>query len=113
MSPSPAVIWLVIGVSGVLTFALRAVFILRRPPPEKDESSTPPLPAWLQVIAPAALGALVLPAVVRPEGNWSPFGPEAGAALVAAVIAWRTRSTAWTILVGFASLLALQALGRA
>lgn len=111
MTLSPATVWLVIGMSGVLTFALRAVFILRRPPPE-DESTPRALPAWLQVIAPAALGALVLPAVVRPEGNWSPFGPEAGAALVAAVIAWRTRSTAWTISLGFASLLALQALSR-
>lgn len=112
MTVSPTSMWIVIGISGVLTFALRAVFILWADSPD-DDSGTTALPAWLQVIAPAALGALVLPALIRPEGDWAPFGAEAVAGLVAALVAWWTRSTAWTIILGFACLLLIQTtLGR-
>lgn len=109
MSPSPTTMWIVILASGVLTFALRGLFILRRDD-SADAGGTAPPPSWLQVIAPAALGALVLPALIRPEGAWAPFGPEAIAGLVAALVAWRTRSTVWTISLGFACLLLLQLL---
>lgn len=112
MSVSPTTMWTVIGISGVLTFALRAIVILRARDPDEPagtETGTTSLPSWLQVIAPAALGALVLPALVRPEGDWAPFGAEAIAGLVAALIAWRTGSTVWTITLGFACLLVLQA----
>ena len=109
MSLSPTTMWVVILASGVLTFALRGLFILR-PSDHGDDGRTTTPPTWLQVIAPAALGALVLPALIRPEGTWAPFGPEAIAGLVAALVAWRTRSTIWTITVGFASLLLLRIL---
>lgn len=109
MTVSPTIMWIVIAISGVLTFALRAIFILRTDSSEDDSSATA-LPAWLQVIAPAALGALVLPALIRPEGDWAPLGAEAIAGLAAALVAWRTRSTVWTITLGFACLLLLQAL---
>lgn len=108
MTPSPVTMWVVIGVSGVLTFGLRAFFILSSREASDDPDSGPP--SWLEVIAPAALGALVLPALLRPDGGWSPFGPEAIAGVIAAIVAWRTRSTVWTILVGFASLLLLEAI---
>lgn len=109
MSLSPTTMWLVIAASGVLTFALRAAFVLApRSGDDEDGDPTDHLPAWLQAIAPAALGALVLPALIRPEGAWTPFGPEAIAGTVAALVAWRTRSTVWTIAAGFACLVALE-----
>lgn len=108
MSLSPATMWIVIGISGVLTFGLRAFFILGSREAGDEPDSAPP--SWLEVIAPAALGALVLPALLRPDGTWTPFGPESIAGAIAAIVAWRTRSTVWTILVGFASLLLLEAI---
>lgn len=109
MSPSPATMWAVILASGVLTFALRGLFILRASDSDATDDPEPP-PIWLHVIAPAALGALVLPALIRPDGAWEPLGPEAIAGLVAALVAWRTRSTMLTILIGFACLLLLELL---
>lgn len=108
MSLSPTVMWTVIVVSGALTFGLRAVFLLR---PHRDGTETggrSAAPAWLEVIAPAALGALVLPALVRPRGTLDPLTAEAAAGVVAALIAWRTGSTAWTIIGGFACLVTLR-----
>ncbi|MDQ3416555.1 MAG: AzlD domain-containing protein [Actinomycetota bacterium] len=64
----------------------------------------------LRMIPPAALAALVTPALLRPEGQLAVFGPEALAGLAALVIAWRTRSLLATILVGLVAVIALQLL---
>jgi branched-subunit amino acid transport protein len=48
------------------------------------------------------LAALVAPAALAPEGRIE-FGVRAWAVLVGAVVAWRTRSVPWTILVGMAT----------
>jgi branched-subunit amino acid transport protein len=66
----------------------------------------------LRMIPAAVLAALVAPAVLRPEGQllllWHPR-PLAG--LLAALVAWRTRSVVMTLLVGGAALTLLTATG--
>jgi branched-subunit amino acid transport protein len=60
-------------------------------------------PRWeavLQLIPPAVLAALVANALVLDGTEIRPFGPWYVAAAVAAVVAWRTRSAGWTLLVG-------------
>lgn len=112
MSLSPSVMWTVIAISGALTFALRAVFLLHpgQGGAEAGTSDGRTPPTWLDSIGPAALGALVAPALLRPEGELNPFTAEAAAGVVAAIVARRTGSTAWTIIGGFACLLALRAI---
>ncbi len=64
----------------------------------------------LRMIPPAALAALVSPALLRPEGQLAPLAPEALAGLLALVVAWRTGSLLATILVGLAAVVGLQLL---
>lgn len=69
------------------------------------------MPAWMEVplryVAPAVLGAIVLPAVVMPEGiiELAPaVNPRFVAAVVAAVVAAKWRNVSLVIVVGMASL---------
>lgn len=54
-------------------------------------------------VAPAVLAAIVLPALVAPQGRVNLFSVRMLAGLVAAVVAWRTRSIPWTVAAGFAA----------
>ncbi|MBW3641806.1 MAG: AzlD domain-containing protein [Actinobacteria bacterium] len=63
----------------------------------------------LRQIPPAALAAIVVPTLVRPEGHLDLAQPRLAAGVIAAVVAWRTRSVALTLVVGMAVLVALQA----
>ena len=98
---------LVVVAIGIGTYLIRLSFIglvgdgelpvvLRRP---------------LQFIAPAVLAALVVPAVLRPEGQVDVTldNLRLPAALVAAAVAWRTRSVAATTVAGLGVLWLLQA----
>lgn len=98
--------WLTFGLIGVGTFALRLSFIelhgaLRIPPL---------LRRALAYVPAAVLAALVLPAVVLPERHaafdWS--NPQLPAAIVAGLVAWKTRSTLLTLVVGMGVLLGLK-----
>ncbi len=70
------------------------------------------LPRWferaLRFVPAAVLSALVFPALLLVEGTPSVANPRLLAGLVAAVVAWRTRSLLWTIAVGMSMLLLLQ-----
>jgi branched-subunit amino acid transport protein len=75
------------------------------------------MPAWLErplrYVAPAVLGAIVLPAVVMPEGavDFSPASnPRFVAGIIAAAIAIRFRNMTVVIAVGMAALWILDAL---
>lgn len=70
----------------------------------------PLLRRWLRYVPPAVLAALVVPAALAPQGNLE-IGLRAWAALVGAVVAWRTRSVLWTILGGLATFWLLRMLG--
>ncbi|MBX7213130.1 MAG: AzlD domain-containing protein [Thermoflexales bacterium] len=77
------------------------------------------LPAWsaraLRLVLPAVMLALVAPAVFTRAGalNTDPLNPRLWAALLAAGVAWKTRSMTWTMVAGMGVLWAFAALAPA
>lgn len=105
--PSAAAVWTAIVLAGVGTFVMRASFLafahrLQEVPPWAQRV--------LRQIPPAALASLVLPAFLRPEGSVDLRSPELVAGVVAALVAWKTRSAGLTLVVGLVLLMVLQAL---
>lgn len=100
--------WWTILIAGVGTYAIRASFLA-------VAHRMVDMPSWahrvLRQIPPAALAALVLPAFLRPEGHVDVLSPEMGAGLVAALVAWRTRNAAATLVVGMVVFVVLRAIG--
>ena len=100
-------VWTTIVLAGVGTFAMRASFLA-------FAHRLTTLPPWvlriLRQIPPAALASLVLPALVRPHGSIDFFQARFAAGVIAAVVAWRTRNTALTLLIGMGALVTLRAL---
>jgi branched-subunit amino acid transport protein len=91
-------IWAVMILSGLATFAIRATFILLI-----GQREIPGLlRRALRYIPPAVLTAIILPELLLPAGelNLSLANPNLLAGVVAALVAWRTRSVLFTILVG-------------
>ena len=97
--------WVTILLAGAGTFAMRASFIAAA-----DRLAT--VPPWaarlLRQIPPAALASLVLPAVVRPEGDLDLTHPRFLAGIVAGFVAWRTNSVIATLAVGMGLAMVLQ-----
>ena len=100
-------VWVTIVLAGIGTFAMRASFLA-------TAHRLAAVPPWVQrllrQIPPAALAAIVLPALLRPDGAVDPLHPRFAAGLVAALVAWRTRNTALTLVVGMGVLVLLEAL---
>jgi branched-subunit amino acid transport protein len=104
-----AEIWLTMVLAGVLTFLTRLSFIylLGRWQP----------PAWLgralRFVPPAVLTAIIFPEVLMRSGSLylAPDNLRLWAALVAALVAWRTRSVLLTIALGMAALYLFSWLG--
>ena len=100
-------VWVAILLAGAGTFAMRASFL-------SAASRLATVPPWaqriLRQIPPAALASIVVPALLRPGGELGLFQPRLAAGLVAAVVAWRTRNVALTLVIGLVTLVALQAL---
>ncbi len=100
-------IWLVMLLGGVLTFGMRMSFIYLFGRLE--------MPALMQralrFVPPAVLSAIVAPALFMPENTLdvSLSNDHLLAGAVAILVAWRTKSTLWTILAGMITLLALMA----
>jgi branched-subunit amino acid transport protein len=95
-------IWLVFILAGLITYATRLSFILligRRPIP---------LLLWrvLRFIPPAVLTAIIFPELFLHDGalNVSPGNARLLAGVLAALIAWRTRSAVLTVVVGMLAL---------
>lgn len=91
---------------GVATLAVRGsalVFFA-----ERLRDVPPRTQAVLAMIPPATLAALVAPPLLRPEGSFAPFGPQALAGLVALAVAWRTRNLLATIIVGLLAVVLLE-----
>lgn len=99
--------WVAIVLSGVGTFAMRASFLAAA---SRLATVPPGVQRLLRQIPPAALAAIVVPALLRPEGAVDPLHPRFAAGVLAAVVAWRTRNTALTLVVGVTALVALEAL---
>jgi len=100
-------IWTAIVLAGVGTYAMRASFLVFA---HRLADVPPTVQRLLRQIPPAALAAIVVPALLRPEGQIDLLHPRFAAGLVAAAVAWRTRNIALTLVVGMAALMILDAL---
>lgn len=108
--PAELVVWaMMIGI-GLLTFAIRFAPIALLARVE--------LPDWLKralrYVPPAVMTAIITPALFFVGGapTIALDFPRLAAAAIAVLIAWRTRSTLWTVLFGMLALWGLQALTR-
>jgi branched-subunit amino acid transport protein len=107
---SPLALWLTIAGAGAVTFALRLSFIALL-----GRMGTPHfLGRALRFVPAAVLTAVVVPLLFYENGSLeASLGNERLlAGLVAALIAWRTRSVLFTLGGGMATLWALQAIGQ-
>jgi branched-subunit amino acid transport protein len=97
--------WATILLAGAGTFAMRASFIAAA-----HRLAT--VPPWaqrlLRQIPPAALASLVVPALIRPEGEIDLTHPRFIAGVVAAFVAWQTKSVVATLIVGMGLVVLLQ-----
>jgi branched-subunit amino acid transport protein len=100
-------VWTAILLAGGGTFAMRASFLGFA---HRLTTVAPWVQRVLRQIPPAALASLVVPALLRPAGHVDVTQARLYAGLVAALVAWRTRSTALTLVVGMGVLLGLRAL---
>jgi branched-subunit amino acid transport protein len=107
---STPALWLTILGAGAVTFALRLSFIalLGR------IQIPPPLGQALRFVPAAVLTAVVIPLLFYENGalDVSLGNERLLAGLVAALIAWRTRSVLFTLSGGMATLWTLQAIGQ-
>lgn len=100
--------WLTVVLAGIGTYAIRASFVVGL----KDAQVPPLLARALKYVPPAVLAALAIPPIVAPSGmlGMIPPQPELIAGMVAALVAWRTKNLAATIVVGIPVLIGLEAL---
>ena len=100
-------VWVAIVLAGIGTYAMRASFLVFA----HHLADVPPrVQRLLRQIPPAALAAIVVPALVRPEGEIDLWQPRLWAGVVAALVAWRTRNTALTLVVGIGLVMLLEAI---
>jgi branched-subunit amino acid transport protein len=100
-------VWAIVVAGGLATFAVRfsALAVAHwagEVPPKVREA--------LRMIPPAALAALVAPAVLRAGGQIDLLDPRLPAAGLALLVMWRTRSVVLMLAVGLGTLVALQQL---
>lgn len=105
---SGAWLWGTIVAAGALTFALRWSFIALIDTLEMPR----PVRRGLRFVPAAVLSAIIVPAVVVQDGaiDLAPSNLRLWAALLAAAVAWRTRSIFYTIAVGMVALWVLTAI---
>ena len=99
-------LWGLFLVVGLGTFALRLSFVELY-----GNLRVPPLVSRALAYVPASvLAALVLPAVVYPEGHgdFVLANPQIPAAILAGLVAWKTRNTVLTLAVGMGVLCGLK-----
>jgi branched-subunit amino acid transport protein len=99
-------VWVAIVLAGIGTYAMRASFLAFA---DRLATVPPGVQRLLRQIPPAALASIVVPALVRPHGDFG-LHAELAAGLLAALVAWKTRNVALTLLLGMGSLMVLRAL---
>jgi branched-subunit amino acid transport protein len=99
--------WITVVVSGIATYAMRASFLVFA---HRLADVPPRVQRILRQIPPAALASIVVPALLRPHGTIDPFQGRFVAGVLAAVVAWRTRNIALTLVVGIGVVMLLDAL---
>ncbi len=92
-------LWLTIVLAGIGTYVTRLGFLA-----VAHRMADPPVPVQrvLRMIPPAALAALVLPAFVRPGGEFDFTQPRLFAGLIATAVAFKTKNVLVTLAVGMA-----------
>jgi branched-subunit amino acid transport protein len=100
-------IWTAVVLAGIGTYAMRASFLAFA---HRLADVPPAVQRLLRQIPPAALASIVLPALLRPEGTLDVTQPRLVAGIAAALVAWRTRNVALTLVVGMAVVMAIDAL---
>ncbi len=103
MSPT----WVAILGAGLGTFAMRASFLAFA---DRLTDVPPKVQRLLRQIPPAALASITVPAILRPEGHLDLIHSHALAGAVAAVVAWKTRSIALTLVVGIGLVMLIDAM---
>ena len=93
--------------AGIGTYAMRASFLVFA---HRLADVPFGVQRLLRQIPPAALAAIVLPAFIRPEGQLDLMQPRFIAGAAAALVAWKSRNIALTLLVGMAVLMIIEAL---
>jgi len=99
--------WWTIVLASLGTFVLRASFLVVA---DRLVDLPPLTQRILRQIPPAVLAALVVPALLRPEGTLDLWQPRLLAGVVAALVSWRTRNVGLTLVVGMAVLVAVEQL---
>lgn len=99
--------WIAVVFAGAGTFAMRTSFLAVA---HRMAEVPPWLRRVLRQIPPAALASLVVPALLRPEGHVDLFQARLWVGAVAALVAWRTRNIAITLVVGMGLLVLLDQL---
>jgi branched-subunit amino acid transport protein len=99
-------VWTAIVLAGAGTFSMRASFLVFA---HRLAEVPPVVQRVLRQIPPAALAAIVVPALVSPDGHLDLLQPRLLAGVVAAAVAWRTRNVGLTLVVGIVLLAVLQA----
>jgi branched-subunit amino acid transport protein len=101
-------LWFILIVGGILTYSIRLSFIFLMGRME--------IPIWvkrsLHFVPPAVLSALIVPDLIYQGSKIeiTLYNPRLLAGILAILVAWRTRNTLLTIVLGMAALLAMQTL---
>jgi branched-subunit amino acid transport protein len=95
-------IWITLLGMGLITFAIRASFLLF----SEHFTLSRRLERALKYVPAAVMAAIITPALVLPEGqiDLSITNVRLLAGIIAALVAWRSRSILLTIVVGMAAL---------
>jgi branched-subunit amino acid transport protein len=99
-------IWLIFLFAAIGTYLVRlsGVVLLRHP-----ENIPAPIQRALRMVAPAALGAIIVNSLFLDQHEWRAFGAWHIAAAVAIIVALWRRSQGWSMLAGalvFAAIIA-------
>ena len=94
-------IWATVILAGAGTYAIRGSFMFVA---HRFNDLPPSVMRVLRMIPPAALAALTVPAVLRPDGDIDLTNPRVAAALLAGIAGYFTKSVLVTLGVGFGSL---------
>ncbi len=102
---SDAYLWSLFVAAGVGTYLLRGAFILM-PGSQRQ-------PAWmsraLRFVPASLMAALVFPALLRLQAEGLAYdGPRLVAALIAALVAWKSGNMLWTLMAGMGVLWGVQ-----